>query len=434
LRKESVHVRKDGTSFPVEIISTFVNFEGWELICGFAQDITQRKLVENELLKAKEKAEESDRLKSAFLANMSHEIRTPMNAVVGFSSFLAKPNLTTEKRNHFISLIKERSLDLLRIIEDIIDISKIEVFQLKIFETEIVLSEFVNEIAELYKLKTSQGLSKTSVRLIFEIDENLKKAIIKTDNLRLKQVIYNLIDNALKFTREGSIEFSCMSTPDGYILFKVKDTGIGIPSNMHDVIFDRFRQVEDIHEARQYGGTGLGLSIVKGIISLLNGKVWLESKVGIGSTFFFTIPLKTGRNIDNKESKTKAKTLSWKGKTVLVVEDDVANAEFLNEILSELQLQVLNACNGAEALRIFKNNPHIDLVLMDILLPDINGLQLTRVFKKENPQMPVIAQTAYAGSNDLNECLAAGCSSCISKPIMYEQIKEVVGKFLNNDI
>ena len=258
---------------------------------GTLQDISEQKKIEKELINAKERAEESDRLKSAFLANMSHEIRTPMNAIIGFSEVIGNPNLDQEKRQQFTNIIKERTYDLLRIVEDILDISKIEVGQMKCIEIDFDLSELLNDLLIEYIQKAKKIKSKNAIHVKLTIPDKLKNVTIKADNQRIKQVITNLLDNALKFTDKGTIEFGCHMDSISTLLFFIKDTGIGIPENKQEIIFDRFRQADEALSGRIFGGTGLGLSIVKGIVTLMNGKIWLESRENEGTTFYFSLPL-----------------------------------------------------------------------------------------------------------------------------------------------
>ena len=410
-------------------------------IIGAFVDISEKKAIEEKLLnqekqltiqnillqKAKEKAEESDRLKSSFLANMSHEIRTPMNAIIGFSEFLTRPDIEDSKKQQYSALVKQRSLDLLRIIEDILDISKLEVGQIKIYESETRLKYLMTDLFEYYKIKLKSSERKSRIDLKLNFPSNLDNTVIVTDNQLLKQVLNNLIDNAIKFTNTGTIEFGCELKPDLELIFFVKDTGIGIEENKLEVIFDRFRQAEDSITTRSYGGTGLGLSIVKGIIKLLNGKIWLNSKPGVGSTFFFTINYKPANEKQDLNIKVITNEyLYLKNKSILIIEDDESNAEFLNEILENYDIKTTIAYTGNEALNLFKENPYFDLVLMDIRLPDVNGLVLTKEMKKTNPNIYIIAQTAYAANDDLKACFEAGCNNYISKPINIENLLEMI--------
>jgi PAS domain S-box-containing protein len=410
------------------------------------EDITERKLTEQkvvefqkslqtqnqELMAAKLKAEESDRLKTAFLTNMSHEVRTPMNAIIGFSELLANGGLTEDKRLRFSSLVKERTHDLLRIIEDILEVSKIDVGLIKFIESDIILSKFMDELYLSYNRKIGNSDSKSKVVLKLTLADDLKKTVIRVDGQRLRQIFSNLLDNAMKFTHQGHIEFGCRSESEMLLVFFVKDTGIGIPADKQKIVFDRFRQADEALSARQYGGAGLGLSIVKGIVNLMHGEIWFESDVSLGSEFKFSLPVRrmeqsrVGEHVVNSAS-----SLPWTDKTVLIVEDDEANAEYLKEILSGQGLTLLHAFNGADALNMFRKYPAINLVLMDLGLPDMDGLTITRIIKKEKPFLAVIAQTAYASASDAVDCIDAGCNDYLSKPINAPKLLSMVGQFLN---
>jgi PAS domain S-box-containing protein len=426
--------------FPLPFIS-FLEKLGEYIAIAIIQRISQEELIEGnlniqkinkELIAAKEKAEESDRLKSAFLANMSHEIRTPMNAVIGFTEILLKPDLPANKKERFASLIKQRSQDLLRIIEDVLDISKLEAGQMKMIENDISLSILMNEIYEYYRLKKEKLENQSELTLKLSIDPELKQSRIKSDSLRLKQILNNLLDNAFKFTSKGYIEFGCRLESKTKITFFVKDTGIGIPLNKQKIIFDPFRQAEDLVFTRQYGGVGLGLSIVKGMVNLMKGKIWVDSKPNEGTTFFVTVPYISGKMSVENSPDIIQKTANWQGKTLLIVEDDEANSAYLNEILSDFGLTILNAFNGEEALQLFNDRPDINIVLMDIRLPDTNGLTLTRIFKKDRPEINIIAQTAYAAPEDIEECFSAGCDDYVSKPINKKKLLLLLSRFLSN--
>jgi len=355
-----------------------------------------------------------------------------MNAIIGFADLLTMPDLPETKKQWFSHLIKERSYDLLRIVEDIVDISKIEVGQMQVIETEFILSEILQELYELYEPKKINKNTKCVIALKLTIEPNLKDIKIKTDGQRLKQILNNLLDNSFKFTQKGSIEFGCKQYSLTEVLFYVKDTGIGIPKNKQEIIFDSFRQAEDSYQTREYGGTGLGLSIVKGIIKLLNGKLWLESEVDTGSAFYFTLPFFPVPTITDFNATIAIDQKSnWSNKTILLVEDDEPNMEYLKEVLLKSGVKILTAYTGDEALQTVNTNPQINLVLMDIRLPDSNGLILTRIIKETNPEMIVIAQTAYAAPNDIKNCMDAGCNAYIAKPINRDKLLALVGQFLN---
>ena len=384
-----------------------------------------------ELEKAKEKAEESDRLKTAFLCNMSHEIRTPMNAILGFSEFIVRPELAEEKKVHYSKLIKDRTYDLLKIIEDILDISKIEIGQMRLVESKIHVTSLLNDLLEYYIERKEAQKTAADIEISLNISRNFTNPIIVADGQRLKQVLMNFLDNSLKFTKKGSIELGCEVMNSDKLLFTVSDTGIGIPADKQDIIFDRFRQAEDLYSSRHYGGTGLGLSIAKGLAHLMGGEIWLESEVNVGTKFFFSIPYK-GVNLayQKKEKLQIPMELHWFGKTILVVEDDEASAELLTEFVEVTQVRVINAYTGKDALEAFLATENLDLVLLDIRLPDANGLDIAHKMKSLRPNIPIIAQTAYATESDYKDSIDAGCDSYIAKPIQRDKLLELISKFV----
>ena len=277
------------------LITSKIPWKNWEGkvigLIGLGLDITTRKKAEQELIKAKEKAEESDKLKTTFLANMSHEIRTPMNAIIGFSDLMVRSGQSEERRSRFSKLIKERSLDLLRIIEDILDISKIEIGQMSLYEENTNIEILLKNIDEYYSLKKESIKNNNTVKFSLKYGEEVKNLQVLLDEQRVKQILINFIDNALKFTKEGNVILSCEIKDEKELIFCVSDTGIGIISEKQSIIFDRFRQAEDSMTTRSFGGTGLGLSIAKGLSDLIGGKIWLESTINLGSKFYFSMPI-----------------------------------------------------------------------------------------------------------------------------------------------
>ena len=374
-----------------------------------------------QLKEAKEKAEESDRLKSAFLANMSHEIRTPMNGIMGFSMMLADPQLPKETRDSYLKIVNSSCEQLLHIVNDIIDISKIEAGQIDVNESAFDLKILLNEVVTFY----SSTAREKGVKL--EIDQlrcNLSTTSwIITDRTKLRQIFDNLFSNAVKFTPSGKIILRC-ELMNGFIRFEVEDTGIGIEPELQNVIFERFRQVESTY-TKTYGGTGLGLAITKAYVEKLGGSISVHSEYGKGSTFSFKLPYKPVSEINmQKEQVSKFRPLDL-GMTILVVEDEEINWLYLNEILKN-RVKVLRAVNGKEAIELVKQNPGIDIILMDIKLPDINGLELTKIIKKMNARIKIIAQTAYALSGDRESVIAAGCSGYISKPVNRDELLNLI--------
>jgi PAS domain S-box-containing protein len=374
-----------------------------------------------QLIKARDKAEESDRLKSAFLANMSHEIRTPMNGIMGFSMMLADSSLPEESRESYVKIVSASCDQLLHIVNDIIDISKIEAGQVEINESAFDLKILLNEVCSFY---TSSSLEK-GIKL--ELDQtrlNFKNSSwIISDRTKLRQILDNLMSNAMKFTPAGKITLRCAQKTD-FLRFEVEDTGIGIEDELQTVIFERFRQVESTY-TKTYGGTGLGLAISKAYAGKLGGEISVSSVFGKGSVFSFSLPYKpavSDETFIEEVSRFRPLDLHLK---ILVVEDEEINWLYLNEILKN-RVKILRAVNGKEAVELVKKHQDIDIILMDIKLPDINGLDLTRKIKSMNRRIKVIAQTAYALAGDRDSVIAAGCSGYISKPVNRDELLNLI--------
>jgi len=439
-------LKPDGTITWVmgDAIPDIVNDEIIEYI-GTITDITERKNVELllqekakeieaqnkeyrrlniDLQNAKLKAEESDRLKTAFLANMSHEIRTPMNAICGFSKLLSHYSVDDQKKNSYIDIINSNAQQLLRIINDIVDISKIESGLVTINQSKFSLNAMLDDMMNTFTIVLDSK----------KIDLFCKKGLpdngcqVISDEIKLKQIITNLLSNSAKFTHKGYIEYGYELAGNNLVFF-VRDTGIGIPSNAIDIIFERFRQVEEATmDSRK--GTGLGLPISKAYVELLGGKIWVESEEGKGSTFSFTIPY-SSTNEDHKVSKDfSKKTYNLTNKTILIAEDDEPNLFFLSEILNEMGVNIISVTNGVDAIEVCKQNESIDVVLMDIKLPKINGLDATREIRKIRKQLPIIAQTAYAFSVDAEKAIESGCNAYLSKPIDSAELIKTIMKFI----
>jgi PAS domain S-box-containing protein len=396
-------------------------------ILGASADITERKKNEKELIEAKERAEESDRLKTAFLQNMSHEIRTPMNAIMGFSSLLVenydnKPNL--EK---FSEIISQRCSDLLEIINDILDISKIESGQFAVHVEACDINELFAELKSFFTEQQNR-IGKQHIKFSLQFIGNKSGVLVQTDKVKLKQILINLIGNAFKFTEKGSIECGCQ-IDNNQLLFYVSDTGIGIPTDKYELIFERFSQLH--HPAvKNIGGTGLGLSIAKGLANLLGGKIWLQSEPDKGTTFNFSIPYnKSGSLPKEYKAGNEDQPFIFSNKTILIVEDDYYNALYLKEILGHTGFNIVSTIYGKEAVQIATSQP-VDLVLMDIRLPDMNGYEATCLIRKLKPHMKIIAQTTYAAHDERQKAIDAGCIDYVSKPTKQELLLALIRKHL----
>ncbi len=423
------HKLANGDIRDVDVFSGPIQVKGEKLLYSIVHDITERRLAEEQLIRAKEKAEENDRLKTAFLHNISHEIRTPMNAIIGFSAFMNDPDLPADKRKYFLDIICENSNQLLTIITDIINIATIEAGQEKVNEKETNVNGIFNNLLKQFQRKMMDSDLSINFKTKLPDDESL----IYADETKLIEILLNLIGNAVKFTNEGSVQFGYTAKED-YLEFFVEDTGIGIPSEMYEKIFDRFYQV-DSTIAKVYSGTGLGLSISKSYVELMGGKIWVKSEPDKGSIFYFTVPYKpihesTSQGLKEiKEEKTNVNIT----KTILVAEDEYFNYLLLEEVLSGLNMVIIRALNGVEAIDICKNHPEIDLVLMDVKMPVMDGFEATRQIKEFRPKLHIIAQTAYAHPGDKERAISYGCSDYIAKPFSQQQLIDIMNKYLDNE-
>ncbi len=387
----------------------------------------ERKKAESELKIAFEKAMESDRLKSAFLATMSHELRMPLNAVIGFSD-LIKGKLTMDKVMNFAGIINSSGRHLLEIVEEIFDVTLLEVGEVNIVKEKYSLAPIMQNIKELIQAEQTKIDSK--LELIYKPSKDENEILIYTDKSKFKQILTNLLKNALKFTHEGFIEYGFEKIEENgtpFLRFYVKDTGIGIAKDKQDIVFNIFRQVDETF-TRYYGGTGIGLFVVKRFTDILGGKVDLESEEGKGSTFYVTLPyIESEKSNEDKKQETKIEnTSTFSGRTILIAEDDEVSIELLIEILKELKTNYITAKNGNEAVKYCSENPNIDLVLMDIKMPDMSGYEATKLIKKERPELNIIVQTALAVTGDREKALKAGCDNYITKPIQKDELIGII--------
>ena len=424
--------KKDGTLFwESATISPILNAEGKIThYIAIKEDITHRKRVEKELVKSKERAEESDRLKLVFLANMSHEIRTPMNGILGFTELLKEPKLTGKEQQEYISIIEKSGKRMLNIINDIISISKVESGQIEISLTETNVNEQLKYIQTFFQPEAKQkGIQLTILKKLSSKDN-----LIKTDREKVYAVLTNLVKNALKFTTEGSIEFGC-EKKGGYLEFFVKDTGLGISKSQKKIIFERFRQANETI-SRTHEGSGLGLAISKAYVEMLDGKIWVESQERKGSAFYFTIPFHSQIIDEVNTALEKAPTIpkeenKVKDLKVLIVEDDAISKLLITIAVKPYSKEILKVSTGIEAIEACKNNPDIDLVMMDINMPEMDGYEATKNIREFNKDLIIIAQTANGMQSDRDNAIAAGCTDYISKPINITDLGTLIQKYFN---
>ena len=379
------------------------------------------------LIKAKIKAEEGDLLKASFLANLSHEIRTPMNAINGFTELILNTDIDKKERIEYLHVIQNNGKNLVSIIDDLIEMSKIDSNQVSPNFSEINLESC---IVELYKTIKITIPKKKSIKFKLIKSSVPAEHNIITDEIKLKQVIINLLTNAIKYTDEGFVKFKYeIDEQQGLIYFTIQDSGSGIEEDHQQHVFDRFKRVEN-DKSIQVGGLGLGLSISKAYIEILGGTISFESKMGEGSTFYFSIPLQYVKSepiivkpIKEKEGMKSA------NKTILIAEDDNINFLLFQKMMKDKDFKIIRAKNGQEAVDICISNSNIDLVLMDIKMPVLNGFEAVEQIKPIRPELPIIAQTAYSSSEDRIKIEKAGFDDYITKPLSRERLFELIDKY-----
>ena len=384
-----------------------------------------------ELEIAKQKAEESDRLKSSFLANMSHEIRTPMNAIIGFSDLLTDPELPQEDKKDLSHHIHSNCNTLLHLIDDIIDLARIETGQLRIYKNATEIHSLLQEVYTNYEQTELREKENLDFRLEKERPE--EEFFVETDTLRLKQILNNLLSNAFKFTDKGNIRFGYQQIEEkgrDFLLFFVKDTGIGLSQEQQNQVFSRFNKIQS-NVKKLYRGAGLGLSITKTLVEELGGKIWVESEVEKGTNFYFTIPFKeAGSGNVEKADPTEKIQYNWEGKKILIVEDEESNIRMIEMLLKKTKAELLFARDGIEALETCKNEKDIDTILMDVKMPNMDGITATKKLKDMHPNMPVIIFSAFAMEEDRESALEAGAKDFVAKPIKSTELLETISKHI----
>lgn len=407
-------------SLDTQIIPSFDEEYG-KLIVGISSDTTDIYEQQKQLEEAKNKAEESDRLKSAFLANMSHEIRTPLNGIIGFTELFMDPTLSTNEKTGFTEIIKDCSEQLMSTITEVLELSQIKAKQVKIEPIETNVNSVLIDVFNILQGRAKRNginfkIAESSIKL---------KQKIRVDKAKLKRILVNLVENAIKFTKEGEVILGCHLV-DKQLHFFVKDTGIGIPIKEHQSIFESFHKGKEA-ENKQHRGTGLGLTISKAFAELMKGEIHLESELNKGSTFTLQLPFIPVANDDQKTPSIP----NLQDNTILIVEDEQMNYFLLFHAVSRTNATILWAKNGSEAIELLQQgDKEIDLILMDIIMPIMDGLEATRKIKILAPELPIIAQTACILAEDKKNILGAGCDSFLAKPLKKDKLFQLLEEHL----
>jgi PAS domain S-box-containing protein len=417
----------DGSHVPCSVSAKLV-FDAIghpEKIIGSMHDITDAKNLTEALKLAKEKAETSDNLKTEFLNNISHEVRTPLNGILGFAEIISMHDLSEEDKNESIAMLFESSNRLLNTITNYMDISLIASGSLTVNKKDCVPAGILQRIYNNFETVCRNK----HLDFILEINDQPENFVLNSDPEICQKIISHFIDNAIKFTEKGNVRFGFKLIP-GNIEFCVKDTGIGINMDSYNTIFERFVK-DSQHRYKISEGSGLGLSISLGMSEAIGGKIRLESKPGVGSCFFLTIPINSREETISPDLPVKDTKNVGKGSLILVAEDDETNFYYLNALLTrETGASILHAANGREAIDLFKANRNISLILMDIKMPEIDGFEATRQIKLIDKNVHIIAITAYAMSGDEERIMSAGCDGYLSKPLNRKSLLEKVGQFI----
>ena len=395
---------------------------------GYIIDITKQNRMMEELIIAKDMAEESNRLKTAFLANMSHEIRTPMNGILGFTDLLKEPDLTGAEKENYINIIHKSGQRLLKTVDDLINLSKIEAGLVEVETKSIHLNQLGNDLYDFFLLEAN----KKNLNLTFKPGLSNEQAIFITDAAKLQAILSNLINNAIKYTHKGFVEFGYTKSVNT-LYFYVSDSGIGISYERQNAVFERFVQA-DLENRQAYQGVGLGLAIVKSYVEMLGGSITVKSTPNVGSIFHFTIPFKEGVQTFEDQSIPEVvitEPINKKLK-ILIAEDDSISFSLLKRTLEPIAQEILYAGNGQEAILRMQENPDVDLVLMDISMPEVNGYEATRIIRTFNKGVIIIAQTAFVMFGDKEKAIDSGCNDYISKPVKLDALKNILQKQLGS--
>ena len=428
-RIEKQYIRKDGKIIDVVINATVKKDEKGkpEYLIGILEDITELKIIERDLIIAKEKAEESDRLKSAFLSTISHELRTPLNAIIGFSELIDE-NLPKDEIVGFVKLINKSGQLLFETIEDILEVTDIESGKSRVSKEEFYIDSVLQDLySELESILENEKKQHLEIKYCPPADGNETTFI--TNKSKFKKILILLLKNAIKFTHEGYVEYG-FKPEQNEIVFYVKDTGIGISENERDIVFEKFRQVDDSN-TRKYGGVGLGLTLVKKLVELLDGRIWFDSEPGKGSVFYFLLPYDKPEEelaVEKEPGEKEKKLLS--DKTILIVEDENSNYLLLEKLLKLENANTIWARNGEESIEKFKENKNIDLILMDLKMPVMDGYEATRQIKQLSENLPIIALTAYTESESVEKAKSKGFDDYLEKPIKRADLFERIGELI----
>ena len=422
IRFEYRHIHKTKEWVWLEAVGqNFLDNPAINAVVVNVRDISKHKFYEQELIKALEKAKEGERLKTEFLRNISHEVRTPLNGIVGFSDLLLN-NPNSSKKYIFKEHLNKCTTELLNLIDNIMMYSRIQSQEMKLNIVNTDLENLVSKTITLFKNKV--GGKDIEIRYFNRLELNQNN--ILTDKIKLEKILFCLLDNALKFTNKGliSLEIKLSEKKLGYIEFSISDTGIGIEEANKSSIFDAFMQCES-GLSRKYGGNGLGLSIVNGLVKSIGGEINFESTKDIGSVFYFDIPVVIN-SISEHEITEKKFSKSFAGKTIMIVEDEASNYIYINELLENVNVEVIYAQNGKIAVDNFYKYQEIDLILMDIKMPIMDGITATRIIKKIRPEIPVIALTAFSSEQDKNSFFENGFDDFIPKPLNFDILYKVI--------